>query len=322
MKFRTIFILFNVVILTSFLFVFFLPLLLLGPESSLSFWKGNWYLALLFLALIAGLNSFFLVNRKTFVLVEREDWAELSAHLGGLMFPKGRFTGSRVRLLVNAYLLQSDIAGIESLEAERILSELDCDLFQGYYFAKPTIIVGKRLNPSQLALIRLLALVMEDAETSALESAFKTEPGLTVNMLRLTNSVSCGLSTKITSLRHAITILGRRQLQRWLQLLVYTNPKGAGQGVNPLLQLAATRGRLMELLAEVKFCRALVRALMFDLPARFVHRIDCNRLIETGCPYHSVDTSLLPVSDPSSVRTLSRTAHQRADWRRNESSAE
>jgi EAL and modified HD-GYP domain-containing signal transduction protein len=69
-------------------------------------------------------------------------------------------------------------------------------------------------------------------------------------MLRLTNSVSCGLSTRITSLRHAITILGRRQLQRWLQLLIYTNPKGESHGANPLLQLAATRGRLMELLAE------------------------------------------------------------------------
>jgi hypothetical protein len=118
MKFRTILILFNVVILSSFLFVFFLPLFLLGPDSSLAFWKGNWFIALLFLALIAGLNSFFLVNRKTFVLVEREDWGELSAHLVGLMFPKGRFSGSRVRLLVNAYLLQSDIAGIERLEAE------------------------------------------------------------------------------------------------------------------------------------------------------------------------------------------------------------
>jgi hypothetical protein len=118
MKFRTIFILFNVVILTSFLFVFFLPLFLLGSESSLSFWKGNWYLAGLFLALLAGLNSFFLVNRKTFQLVEREEWGELSAHLVGLMFPKGRFSGSRVRLLVNAYLLQSDIAGIERLETE------------------------------------------------------------------------------------------------------------------------------------------------------------------------------------------------------------
>jgi hypothetical protein len=118
MKFRTIFILFNVVILVSFLFIFLLPLFLLGPESSLSFWKGSWYLAVLFLGLIAGLNSFFLLNRKTFLLVEGEDWGALSAHLVGLMFPKGRFRSGRVRLLVNAYLLQSDIAGIESLEAE------------------------------------------------------------------------------------------------------------------------------------------------------------------------------------------------------------
>lgn len=118
MKFRTIFILFNVVIVTSFLFVFLLPLFLLGPEPSLAFWRGNWYLALVFLLLIAALNSFFLLNRKTFSLVEKEDWGELSAHLVGLMFPKSRFSSSRVRLLVNAYLLQSDIAGIERLEAE------------------------------------------------------------------------------------------------------------------------------------------------------------------------------------------------------------
>lgn len=118
MKFRTIFILFNVVILTSFLFVFFLPIFLLGAGSSLAFWKGNWYLALLFLALLGGLNAFFLLNKKTFTLVEREDWGALSAHLVGLMVPKGRFSSSRVRLLVNAYLLQSDIGGIEDLEAE------------------------------------------------------------------------------------------------------------------------------------------------------------------------------------------------------------
>jgi hypothetical protein len=118
MKFRTIFILFNVVVITSFLFIFFLPFALLGPGTSLTFWKGNWYLALVFVALIAGLNSFFLANRKTFLLVEREDWGELSAYLVGLMFPKGRFRSGRVRLLVNSYLLQSDIGGIERLEAE------------------------------------------------------------------------------------------------------------------------------------------------------------------------------------------------------------
>jgi c-di-GMP-related signal transduction protein len=139
---------------------------------------------------------------------------------------------------------------VESLAQFDLCQSLGFDLFQGYYFARPTIIVGKKLNPSQLALVRLLGLVLEDADTGAIENAFKLEPGLTVNMLRLTNSVSCGLATRVTSLRHAITILGRRQLQRWLQLLIYTRPHGAPQGINPLLQLAATRGRLMELLAE------------------------------------------------------------------------
>ena len=137
---------------------------------------------------------------------------------------------------------------VESAAQFASCQSLGFDLFQGYYFARPTIIVGNKLNPSQVALVRLLSLVLEDAETSAIENAFKLEPGLTVNMLRLTNSVSCGLATKITSLRHAITILGRRQLQRWLQLLIYSG--SAKRGIDPLLQLAATRGRLMELLAD------------------------------------------------------------------------
>lgn len=140
---------------------------------------------------------------------------------------------------------------VETAEQLELCRGLGFDYFQGYFFAKPTIISGRKLNPSQVILLRLLALVMQDAETAEIENAFKMEPGLTVNMLRLTNSVSSGLTTRITSLRHAITILGRRQIQRWLQLLIYTNPNSAGKSAgNPLLQLAATRGRLMELLAE------------------------------------------------------------------------
>lgn len=139
---------------------------------------------------------------------------------------------------------------VETFKQLRVCQALGFDLFQGYFFTRPEIVAGSKLNPSQLTLMRLLGLVMEDADTSEIEHAFKAEPGLTVNLLRLTNSASSGLATKITSLRHAIAILGRRQLQRWLQLLIYTRPMGQSQGVAPLLPLAATRGRLMELLAE------------------------------------------------------------------------
>ena len=137
---------------------------------------------------------------------------------------------------------------VDSRELADACHALGYSYFQGYYFAKPTIIAGKKLGHSQLALMRLLGLVLEDAETPELEGVLKSEPGLTINLMRLTNSAASGVRVKVTSIRHAITVLGRRQLQRWLQLLLYTGPSGKPV-VSPLLQLAASRGRLMELLA-------------------------------------------------------------------------
>ncbi len=139
---------------------------------------------------------------------------------------------------------------VDSPEQAKFCHGLDYALFQGYYFAKPTIISGRKLNPSQLSMMQLLGLVLGDAEIPAIEKVLKREPGLTMNLMRLTNSAATGARIKVTSMRHAITVLGRRQLLRWLQLLLFTNPAGGGNNVaSPLLQLAATRGKMLELMA-------------------------------------------------------------------------
>ena len=128
--------------------------------------------------------------------------------------------------------------------------QLGFGLFQGYYFAKPTILVGRRVDPARTGVLRLVNLVVGDVEVGQLEQEFKHCPNLAYNLLRLVNSVAFGLSTKIDSLRHAIAILGRKQLQRWLQLLLFTQRvEGAPPG-QPLLALAASRGKLMELMME------------------------------------------------------------------------
>ena len=140
---------------------------------------------------------------------------------------------------------------VDSQEQATSCHKLGYELFQGYFFAKPKILAGKKLTLSQLALLKLLSLVLADADVLEMEKVLKHEPGLTLNLMRLTNSVATGARTKVTSMRHAITVLGMRQLQRWLQILLYTNPAGGKGGVaDPLLQLAATRGRLMELVAD------------------------------------------------------------------------
>lgn len=137
---------------------------------------------------------------------------------------------------------------VDSREQMEQCLKLGFSLFQGYYFAKPTIIASKKLEHGQLSLMKLMGLLLSDAETAELEQALKPEPGLTLNLLRMTNSVGCGCQETITSLSHAIVVLGRRQLQRWLQLLLFASG-GKTSASNPLLMLAATRGRLMELLA-------------------------------------------------------------------------
>ncbi|MBI2306208.1 MAG: HDOD domain-containing protein [Rhodocyclales bacterium] len=103
-------------------------------------------------------------------------------------------------------------------------------------------------DTTRLKLLRLLSLVVQDADTRAIEEIFRQEPKLSYNLLRLVNSVAVGPRTPITGFNQAITVLGRRQLQRWLQLLIYANQFTQGNQPNPLLQLAAARGRQMELL--------------------------------------------------------------------------
>ena len=141
---------------------------------------------------------------------------------------------------------------VETPEQFELAKSLGMDLFQGFHFARPQVMSAKRAKPAKLALLRLLALALDDAETHAIEAEFKRHPNLSVNLIRLVNSAACRRGQSITSLRHALVLLGRRQLRVWLQLLLYTADRGNKSLGSPLLQLAAARGKLMELLASRK----------------------------------------------------------------------
>lgn len=137
---------------------------------------------------------------------------------------------------------------VEDREQAQRCKEMGFDMFQGYYFARPETLSGKRADPSKMVLLRILTLMLGDAENEKIVDAFKEHPTLAYNLLRMVNSAGNNLAVKISSLNHGLMVLGRRLLQRWVQLLLYAS-KG-GDTANPLMQLAATRARLMELVAQ------------------------------------------------------------------------
>ncbi|MES2264212.1 MAG: EAL domain-containing protein [Pseudomonadota bacterium] len=139
---------------------------------------------------------------------------------------------------------------VETIEEFQQCMDLGFEFFQGYYFARPVILSGKKISPSQMAILRLLDLLNMDADQREIESTVKHDPLITLNLLRLVNTPAVGARFRINSVAHALVVLGRRQLQRWLQILLYVKTGPHQEFDSPLLQLAATRGKAIELMME------------------------------------------------------------------------
>lgn len=139
---------------------------------------------------------------------------------------------------------------VESRDEFETCMKLGFHYFQGYYFAKPVVLKGKKLSPSQAAIMKLMTLITSDAENAVVEDSIKRDVSLCVNLLRLVNTPAVGASRRIDSVSQALIVLGRHQLQRWLQIMLYAEPCKKGRGMTPLLILATTRGKLLELIAN------------------------------------------------------------------------
>ena len=137
---------------------------------------------------------------------------------------------------------------VETKEQFECMKALGVKLFQGYWFARPSLVQAKLLAPGQASIVHLINLVRQQASTDEIEEVLKKDAGLAFNLMRLINSAGFGVTREITSFRHAVMLMGLKKLFRWAALLLTASRTG---GVpSSLGQTAVVRGRLMELLAQ------------------------------------------------------------------------
>ena len=121
--------------------------------------------------------------------------------------------------------------------------------FQGFFFQRPQVVAVKSVPAHRLTFLRLLEMVSRPTlDMKALESVFKQDATACYRLLRYLNSPAYGFRNEIRNVRHALAILGDRELRRWVRLLVTLT---ASSDKSPELVISAlTRARFCELMSQ------------------------------------------------------------------------
>jgi EAL and modified HD-GYP domain-containing signal transduction protein len=120
--------------------------------------------------------------------------------------------------------------------------------FQGYFFRRPEVLHAREIPASRLNYLRLLQAVSQpELDVVKFEAMIKQEASICYRLLRYLNSAVFGMKNEIHSIRHALTLLGEREVRRWVRL-VATLTIGQSRS-SELVSSAMVRARFCELLA-------------------------------------------------------------------------
>jgi len=138
---------------------------------------------------------------------------------------------------------------VETREEFSACKQAGFSYFQGYFFRKPELLQAREIPKNRVNYLKLLqAISHDDFELKEIDQIIKGEASLCYRLLRYLNSASFGFSSEIHSVKHGLSILGEREVRRWVRMVATL---GAGQDKPSDLVLSAmVRARYCELLGS------------------------------------------------------------------------
>ncbi|WP_353893912.1 HDOD domain-containing protein [Proteinivorax hydrogeniformans] len=137
---------------------------------------------------------------------------------------------------------------IETREEFQQASSMGYHFFQGYFFSKPAIKVGKEIDGFNANLLRILnELDQKEPDYQKLTNVIETDLGLSYKLLKLANSVFFSSRFEIKSIRQALVRMGISEIKKWVYLLMLKRMQGIEN--KELVKNCLVRAKLMEFIA-------------------------------------------------------------------------
>jgi len=145
---------------------------------------------------------------------------------------------------------------VETREQFAVTRKVGFAYFQGYFFRRPETLTAHEVPQNRINYLRIWqAISRPELDIHEVEDLIKREASLCYRLLRYLNSPVFGLGSEICSVRHALALLGEREVRRWVRLVATLI---AGQDKSSeLVTSALIRARFCELLsARIGHCGA------------------------------------------------------------------
>jgi c-di-GMP-related signal transduction protein len=137
---------------------------------------------------------------------------------------------------------------VETREAFQEALDTGYSYFQGYFFSKPVMMVRREVPAFKLNLFRIIqAINRPELDFRRIEDLIKHDASLTYKLLCYINSAFFGLRYKITSLMHALVLLGESEVRKLISLIAFTTM--AKDKPQELAVVATVRAKFCESLA-------------------------------------------------------------------------
>jgi EAL and modified HD-GYP domain-containing signal transduction protein len=139
----------------------------------------------------------------------------------------------------------------EKVETQQVFEQtraLGCQLFQGYFFARPALVTQPTVSPLHISLLQLVREVgRADIDFKNVADILKRDVALSYKILRLVNSSYFGRANKIESIQQAVVMLGTSELKKWMSFVALTNI--CEDKPNELVLMSLTRANFCEAVA-------------------------------------------------------------------------